>query len=138
MVKYALLGKHKPLTKEYEVELLFCTKNGGIKMNFQEAQAKVEKLREELNEHNYRYYVLDSPTITDAEYDRLMRANCYRKRISRAYYSDSPKELGCCCQYLSSYRHRKPLLSLSCLMQRICKNLTVSSFDGEGTCRIRG
>ena len=34
---------------------------------------KIEKLREKLNEHNYRYYVLDDPSITDAEYDRLFR-----------------------------------------------------------------
>jgi len=34
---------------------------------------RVEKLREVINHHNYRYYVLDSPEISDAEYDELMR-----------------------------------------------------------------
>ena len=34
---------------------------------------KVEKLREEIEYHNYRYYVLDQPEISDAQYDRLMR-----------------------------------------------------------------
>ncbi len=34
---------------------------------------KVEKLREEIVYHNYRYYVLDQPEIPDAQYDRLMR-----------------------------------------------------------------
>ncbi|MFQ5585330.1 MAG: NAD-dependent DNA ligase LigA [Thermodesulfobacteriota bacterium] len=34
---------------------------------------EVERLREEIGYHNYRYYVLDSPVISDAEYDRLMR-----------------------------------------------------------------
>ena len=34
---------------------------------------KVKKLREEIEYHNYRYYVLDSPVISDAEYDTLMR-----------------------------------------------------------------
>src|SRR3972149_6666908 len=34
---------------------------------------EVKRLREEINYHNYRYYVLDSPVVTDAEYDRLMR-----------------------------------------------------------------
>jgi len=39
-----------------------------------EAAAKeIEKLRREINYHNYRYYVLDSPVISDQEYDRLMR-----------------------------------------------------------------
>lgn len=34
---------------------------------------RVKKLREEIEYHNYRYYVLDSPVISDAEYDALMR-----------------------------------------------------------------
>jgi DNA ligase (NAD+) len=42
-------------------------------MKREEAKAKIEKLREEINEHNYYYYVLDSPQVSDAAYDRLMR-----------------------------------------------------------------
>ena len=34
---------------------------------------KINDLRSELNDHNYRYYVLDDPVISDAEYDRLLR-----------------------------------------------------------------
>jgi DNA ligase (NAD+) len=34
---------------------------------------RIEKLRGVINHHNYRYYVLDSPEISDAEYDELMR-----------------------------------------------------------------
>ncbi len=33
---------------------------------------RIEKLREELDRHNYRYYVLNSPEISDFEYDQLM------------------------------------------------------------------
>lgn len=36
-------------------------------------QKRIEQLRRELNEHNYNYYVLDNPTITDFEYDRMLR-----------------------------------------------------------------
>src|SRR5690242_7839992 len=32
---------------------------------------RVNTLRSLLNEHNYRYHVLDSPTIPDSEYDKL-------------------------------------------------------------------
>ena len=39
----------------------------------EEAKGKIEKLRAEINHHNYRYYVLDSIEISDAEYDDLMR-----------------------------------------------------------------
>jgi DNA ligase (NAD+) len=34
---------------------------------------RVEELRGVINHHNYRYYVLDSPEISDAEYDELMK-----------------------------------------------------------------
>jgi DNA ligase (NAD+) len=36
-------------------------------------KARVESLRRDIDEHNYRYYVLAQPTISDADYDRLMR-----------------------------------------------------------------
>ncbi len=39
----------------------------------EEAARRARTLREQLEEHNYRYYVLDRPVISDAEYDRLMR-----------------------------------------------------------------
>jgi DNA ligase (NAD+) len=38
-----------------------------------EAKQVIERLREEINHHNHRYHVLDSPEISDAEYDVLMR-----------------------------------------------------------------
>lgn len=34
-------------------------------------RARIETLRAQINEHNYRYYVLDDPQIPDAEYDKL-------------------------------------------------------------------
>ena len=41
------------------------TKSGALK--------RIEFLCEEINRHNYLYYILDSPEISDAEYDRLLR-----------------------------------------------------------------
>jgi DNA ligase (NAD+) len=35
-------------------------------------QERVEALRQEINQHNYRYFVLDDPIVADAEYDALM------------------------------------------------------------------
>jgi len=37
------------------------------------AKQRIEELRKIINYHNHRYYVLDSPEISDAEYDELMR-----------------------------------------------------------------
>jgi DNA ligase (NAD+) len=42
-------------------------------MDFEEAKKRIKELREKINYHNYRYYVLDSPEISDAEYDALLR-----------------------------------------------------------------
>ena len=36
-------------------------------------RTRARKLREEIELHNHRYYVLDAPTISDAEFDRLFR-----------------------------------------------------------------
>ena len=52
---------------------------------------KVNELRQALHHHNYRYYVLDDPEVSDAEYDRLMQELI---RLEQAYpplsQSDSP------------------------------------------------
>src|SRR5262245_13885951 len=34
---------------------------------------RIEELRNQIREHEYRYYVLDQPTISDYEFDQLMR-----------------------------------------------------------------
>ena len=34
---------------------------------------RIESLREELNRHNHAYYVLNSPTISDFEFDHLLK-----------------------------------------------------------------
>jgi DNA ligase (NAD+) len=38
-----------------------------------DAASEIRGLRAEIDEHNYAYYVLDRPTVSDAEYDRLLR-----------------------------------------------------------------
>ena len=38
-----------------------------------DSKIQAEQLRGALNEHNYRYYVLDAPTISDFEYDKMLR-----------------------------------------------------------------
>ena len=39
-----------------------------------EIRAQAQRLREQIEHHNYQYYVLDSPQVPDSEYDRLFRA----------------------------------------------------------------
>lgn len=42
-------------------------------MDREEADVRIRELRDRLNYHNHRYYVLDDPVISDAEYDALLR-----------------------------------------------------------------
>ena len=41
-------------------------------MTPQEAKTEIDRLREEINRHNYNYYVLNSPEISDFDFDRLL------------------------------------------------------------------
>ena len=38
-----------------------------------EAARRARQLREQIEHHNYRYYVLDDPEVADAQFDALMR-----------------------------------------------------------------
>ncbi len=42
-------------------------------MNIQEAKERIDFLRQELNRHNHNYYVLNSPEISDFDFDHLMK-----------------------------------------------------------------
>ncbi len=42
-------------------------------MQISQAKKEIAKLSQELTEHNYRYYVLDQPSISDKEYDDLLK-----------------------------------------------------------------
>ena len=41
-------------------------------MSDRDLQDRLEELKQEINFHNYRYHVLDSPIISDYEYDKLV------------------------------------------------------------------
>jgi DNA ligase (NAD+) len=57
--------------------------------DIEKAKEQIEKLRIELNRHNYLYYVTDNPEISDAEYDGLMQE---LKRLEAKYPQfDSPE-----------------------------------------------
>ncbi|MHC1566972.1 MAG: NAD-dependent DNA ligase LigA [Candidatus Syntropharchaeia archaeon] len=87
-------------------------------MEMKEIKERIEKLRKEINRHNYLYYVLDSPEISDAEYDRLMRE---LEELERKYPEfitpDSPTQrIGAPpLEEFKTVEHRIPMLSLSSL-----------------------
>ncbi|TFH68758.1 NAD-dependent DNA ligase LigA [Gammaproteobacteria bacterium LSUCC0057] len=69
----------------------------------------------ELNEHGYRYYVLDQPSLPDAEYDRLFAQLLdYERAHPAEVASDSPSQrVGAApLQSFDQVEHRTPMLSL--------------------------
>ena len=76
---------------------------------------QINKLREEIGKHEYQYYVLDDPLISDAEYDALMRELIRLEEQHPELISpDSPTQRvgGKALQVLQPVLHRIPLLSL--------------------------
>jgi DNA ligase (NAD+) len=78
--------------------------------------ARVVQLRTELEQHNYRYYLLDDPSIPDAEYDKLFRElQALEAQHPELLTSDSPTQrVGV--DPLKTFvevPHRTPMLSLN-------------------------
>ena len=56
-------------------------------------EQSIAQLRDEINHHNYQYYVLDAPQIPDAEYDQLMRKlEALEKEAPELITADSPTQ----------------------------------------------
>jgi DNA ligase (NAD+) len=76
---------------------------------------EVERLRDELRRHEHLYYVLDSPEISDAEYDALMRRlDELEKKHPELASPDSPTQRvgGKPREGFVKVRHSSPMLSL--------------------------
>jgi DNA ligase (NAD+) len=75
---------------------------------------EIEKLIKEINEHNYRYYVLDAPVISDEEYDRMFRRLQELEEKYGYVLPDSPtKRVGAPpLEKFEKVKHTEPMLSL--------------------------
>jgi DNA ligase (NAD+) len=84
-------------------------------MNAHEAQQKIEQLTKELNDHNYRYYVLSQPAISDTEFDLLLKE---LEKLEQAFphlaQPDSPTQKvgGGITKEFVQVKHKYPMLSL--------------------------
>ncbi len=82
----------------------------------EKARQRAEALRREIETHNYRYYVLDSPIIPDAEYDKLFRELLELERVRPELLTpDSPtlRVGGTPLKEFPQVTHRTPMLSLN-------------------------
>ena len=79
------------------------------------AQEKIARLRDLIHYHDYRYYVLDDPEISDAEYDRLFRElEQLEEQYPQLLTPDSPTQRvgGKPQDRFETVEHRQPMLSL--------------------------
>ena len=82
----------------------------------EELRQRIERLRWELRYHNYRYYILDDPSISDQEYDNLMRELIeLETKHPQLITADSPTQrVGHTpSAKFATVTHREPLLSLN-------------------------
>jgi len=92
-------------------------------------QKQIASLIEEINFHNYQYYVLDSPLISDAEYDNLFRELVSIEKSNPNFvlpYSPTQRVGHPVSGTLSSHPHEYPMLSLE---NAINKNELIEFFN---------
>lgn len=80
-----------------------------------EALAYLNQLKQQIQEHNYRYYVLDDPEIPDAEYDRMMRELIDLERQNPQWVTEDSPTQRVGGEPLTAFvqaAHAKPMLSL--------------------------
>ena len=98
--------KHTPITLKQDAQAA----------DLEQLQARTAELRQQINYHNYRYYVLDSPEVSDADYDALMQE--LREIESDHPELQSPESptqrvgAGPAAQF-AVVQHRVPMLSLA-------------------------
>jgi len=118
--------------------------------NLTQVKQRIEQLRAEINHHNYRYYVLDSPEISDAEYDGLMRElKSLEEEHPQFLTPDSPTQrVGAApVEAFGVVKHPIPLLSLGnafsneelvAWYKRASKLIAGEKFDFAGEHKIDG
>ncbi len=83
--------------------------------------SKVKSLREKINDHNYRYYVLNDPFISDGEYDQLFRElESLEQKNPELITNDSPTQRvgASALESFGTIQHKIPMLSLDNAMDK--------------------
>lgn len=85
-------------------------------MNKEEARERINELCEQIEKHNYHYYVLDNPLISDQQYDALMQELIQlEEKYPDLKREDSPTQRvgGAPLPYFEKVEHEYPMLSLA-------------------------
>lgn len=84
-------------------------------MNEIQARSRIEELTREIDHHNYRYYALSDPEISDGEFDRLLKElENLEKEFPQFAFPDSPSRRigGTITREFKTVKHKYPMLSL--------------------------
>ena len=112
--------------------------------------SQAEDLRQEIARHDYAYYVLDEPSVPDAEYDRLMRQlQALEKAHPELVTTDSPTQRvgGTAASSFEEIQHTVPMLSLANAFSeeevrefdhRVCKGTGMSSISYAAEPKLDG
>lgn len=115
-------------------------------MNDDAAQEQINALREKIRRYDYQYYVLDNPSVPDAEYDRCFKSlQALEAQYPQYLASDSPTQrVGAApATALETVAHRQPMLSLSnvfsgeelqAFIKRVSEKIGVAEADLLFTC----
>ena len=94
---------------------LFSSHNPDDPVDQHAAKKEILALRDTLNQHAHSYYVLDAPSVPDAEYDRLFKRLEHLERLYPELLDpNSPTQRvgGAPIDAFESHRHAVPMLSL--------------------------
>jgi DNA ligase (NAD+) len=113
----------------------------------EEIKDKIERLRVALHEHNYNYYLLDAPSISDFEFDQMLKSLlALEKAYPNFYDPNSPTQRvgGGVTKNFKTLKHRFPMYSLANTysreeltqwVRRVQKGLGHNNFDF--TCELK-
>ncbi len=116
---------------------------------FKAAKNRITELKEAIEHHNYRYYVLDAPEISDAEYDKLMSEliDLEEKHPSLTTKDSPTQRVGAPpAEGFTEVRHRTKMLSLSdafslseltAFFERVKKGLSAQDEEIEYVCELK-
>lgn len=87
-----------------------------MEQDIERVKERIEALSEEIEAHNYRYYVMDDPAISDASYDKMIRE---LEKLEKQYpslaspYSPTQRVGGRPREGFATVRHLSPMMSLA-------------------------
>ncbi len=84
-------------------------------MDKESIRSRIENLRKQINYHNYRYYVLDDPVISDKEYDSMLKELIELEKNNPEFFDENSPTVRVGGDVLNKFQkveHKIPMMSL--------------------------